>query len=212
MERRIFGISENLAPQTRKNEPIKSVFAWKRSCRRPPARLGGVKSNRLICYLVAFLTLILDVATKNWATSTLSDGQPREIVGSILKFHYTRNSGAAFSLATGSTWIFTLVATAVALIVIYVAGKIVSRRWALALGLLLGGSLGNLADRIFRSPGHLSGHVVDWIELPHWPIFNIADSAIVLAALIITLLSARGIGYRDHDSSKNEPEELSDKQ
>jgi signal peptidase II len=210
MERRRFGISENLAPQTSKNEPKYSAFALKGSCRRSPARLGGVKSSRLICYLVAILTLSLDVATKNWAASTLSDRQPREIIGSILKFHYTRNSGAAFSLATGSTWIFTLVATVVALTVIVVAGKIGSRRWALALGLLLGGSLGNLGDRIFRSPGHLSGHVVDWIELPHWPIFNIADSAIVIAALIITLLSARGIGYRDHDASNTEPKELSD--
>jgi signal peptidase II len=164
----------------------------------------------VICYLVALLTLIADIATKSWAVSALSSGQPREVLGPLLKFHYARNPGAAFSFATGSTWIFTLVATVVALIVIFVAGRIVSRRWALALGLLLGGSLGNLGDRIFRSPGHLRGLVVDWIELPHWPIFNIADSAIVIAALIITLLSARGIGYRDHDASNTEPKELSD--
>jgi signal peptidase II len=155
-----------------------------------------VKNGRVICYLVALVTLIADIATKNWAVATLSEGQPREVLGPLLKLHYARNSGAAFSLATGATWLFTIVATVVAVAVIVVAGRIVSKRWALALGLLLGGSLGNLGDRIFRAPGHFRGLVVDWIELPHWPIFNIADSAIVFAAAIIAILSARGIGYR----------------
>jgi signal peptidase II len=75
----------------------------------------------------------------------------------------------------------------------YVAPRIVDRNWALLLGLLLGGVLGNFSDRIFRSPGFFQGHVIDWIELPHWPIFNVADSAIVLAAGISIILSARNI-------------------
>ena len=157
----------------------------------------AVFRGRTICYLVALLALGTDIATKSWAVASLSNGQPRPIVGSFLKFQYARNSGAAFSMATGSTWIFTLVAAFVVVGIVVVAGRIRSLAWAVALGLLLGGSLGNLSDRIFRSPGQFRGRVVDWIELPHWPIFNIADSAIVIAASLIALLSIRGIGYRD---------------
>lgn len=148
---------------------------------------------------MALLALITDVATKSWAVSALADGQPRYVVGSLLRFQYARNPGAAFSFATGSTWIFTLVASIVALTIIVVAKQISSPAWAVALGLLLGGSLGNLSDRVFRSPGQFRGLVVDWIELPHWPIFNIADSVIVIAAVMIALLSARGVGFRDED-------------
>ncbi len=174
-----------------------------------PVRLASVKSGRAICYLVACLTLLTDVATKNWAVTSLADGEPRKVLGALLDFHYVRNPGAAFSFATGSTWIFTLVAAVVSITVIVIARKIVSRPWALALGLLLGGALGNLGDRVFRSPGHLRGLVVDWIELPHWPIFNIADAAIVIAAGFITILSIRGVGYRDqsrlsHQSERSE--------
>ena len=158
----------------------------------------------MICYLVALLALVADIATKSWAVASLSNGQPRQVVGSLLKFQYARNSGAAFSMATGSTWIFTLVASFVAIGIIVIAGRIKSRAWAVALGLLLGGSLGNLSDRIFRSPGHFRGLVVDWIELPHWPIFNIADSVIVTAACLIVLLSIRGIGYRDEVGHRQE--------
>lgn len=169
-----------------------------------------MKVGQVISYSVAVPTLLADVATKNWAASTLSDGQPRNVVGTLLKFHYTRNPGAAFSFATGSTWIFTVVALAVSISVIGLAGRVTSRPWAVALGLLLGGSLGNLGDRVFRSPGMFRGLVVDWIELPHWPIFNLADSAIVTAAVLITILSIRGVGYRDEHRPdlSNETSEL----
>jgi len=156
-----------------------------------------VKSGRLICYSVALLTLITDLLTKTWAVRALVDGQPHQILGPLLSFHYVRNPGAAFSLATGSTWIFTVISTAVSIAVVVLVGRTSSRTWALALGLLLGGALGNLGDRVFRSPGGFRGLVVDWIELPHWPIFNIADSAIVTAAAIIVILSIRGIGFLD---------------
>lgn len=155
-----------------------------------------VKSGRAICYLVALLTLATDVATKSWAVSTLVDGRPRQVLGTLLQFHYARNPGAAFSMATGSTWILALVAMAVSISIIVLAGRIGSRPWAIALGLVLGGSLGNLMDRVFRSPGSFRGLVVDWIELPHWPIFNIADSSIVCAAILVTILSVKGVGYR----------------
>ena len=166
-----------------------------------------MKSGRLICYLVAALTLLADVASKTWAVTALADGEKHRVIGALLSFHYARNPGAAFSFATGSTWVFTLISTAVSISILIMARKISSGPWALALGLLLGGALGNLGDRVFRSPGALRGLVVDWIELPHWPIFNIADSAIVTAAVLIAVASIRGVGFRD--GSQNERSEQS---
>ena len=78
-------------------------------------------------------------------------------------------------------------------VIFYYSTRITSKGWAVVLGLVMGGIIGNLIDRIFREPGMLRGHVIDWMQLPHWPIFNIADSAIVIAALISMVLSARNI-------------------
>ena len=100
--------------------------------------------------------------------------------------------GAAFSVGTGYTIVFTLIAAAVVVAILRVSRRLYSRRWAIALGALLGGALGNLLDRMFRDPGPLRGHVVDWIELPHWPVFNLADSAIVGAAVLMVLLAVTG--------------------
>lgn len=174
--------------------------------RLTPAKLSGVIGGRLTSYLVASATLLVDLVTKTWAVATLSTGEPREVIGSLLKFHYARNSGAAFSLGTGSTWIFTLIAIAVVIAIVFYAKRVENRMWATAFGLVLGGALGNLADRVFRAPGAFHGHVVDWIELPHWPIFNIADSAIVIAACLIVLLSLRGVGLREVGSIGNRGE------
>jgi signal peptidase II len=91
------------------------------------------------------------------------------------------------------TWIFTVVATAVAITIVRVSRKLGSVGWSVALGLLLGGALGNLSDRLFRAPGFAVGHVVDFLELPYWPVFNVADSCIVSSALLIALLGLRGI-------------------
>ncbi len=174
--------------------------------RLAPARLSGVTDGRLTSYLVASATFLVDLVTKTWVVATLSTGEPRKVIGSLLKFHYARNSGAAFSLGTGSTLIFTFIATAVAIAIVFYAKQVRNRVWATAFGLVLGGALGNLADRIFRTPGAFRGHVVDWIELPHWPIFNIADSAIVVAACLIVLLSLRGVGLREASSIGNRGE------
>ena len=118
---------------------------------------------------------------------------PREVLGSLLKFTLVRNSGAAFSFASGFTILFSLLAVAVIATIIRCASVITSRGWLFTAGLLLGGVLGNVTDRLFRSPGFLTGHVIDWIELPHWPIFNIADIAIFSAAIIAFVLSLRNI-------------------
>lgn len=144
--------------------------------------------------LVAVVGYGIDQATKAWAAASLDPWHPRELVGTLLQLHLTRNPGAAFSIATNATWLLTAIATAVIIATIVVARRLHSRAWACALGLLIGGALGNLTDRIFRAPGGGEGHVVDFLELPHWPIFNVADMCVVGAACLIALLALRGVG------------------
>lgn len=145
-------------------------------------------------YLVAALTWGLDLASKIWAVNNLSSRNPIKILGSFFQLTLVRNSGAAFSFATGATVIFTAISIAAATAIIYYSTKITSLGWATALGLVLGGVLGNLTDRIFRSPGFFKGEVIDWLELTHWPVFNLADSAIVVAAFLAIVLSIRNVG------------------
>ena len=140
----------------------------------------------------AWIIWLFDFVTKSWALQSLS-AEPRKILGSILQFTLVFNSGAAFSLATGFTILFSLLALGVVIAVIYFAPKITSTGWQFTIGLLLGGVLGNLTDRIFREPSFLSGYVIDWIQIPHWPVFNLADSAICIAAAIAFVLSVRDI-------------------
>ena len=129
------------------------------------------------------------MATKRWAETSLQGKEPIHVIGALLKFTYTTNSGAAFSLATNATLFLSSFALIVGACVIYFSRKITSRAWALAAGLLLGGISGNLWNRLFSPPGGLQGEVIDWIELPHWPIFNIADTAVVCAAVIVCVLA-----------------------
>ncbi|MEP7034119.1 MAG: signal peptidase II [Dermatophilaceae bacterium] len=155
-----------------------------------------------------------DQLTKAWVSANLQPGQPRELVGTLLQLNLTRNSGAAFSIATGSTLILTVIASAVVIFIVFTARRLGSRAWAIALGLLLGGSLGNLTDRMLRYPGPGRGHVVDFLQLPNFPIFNFGDSAIVCAAILIALLAFRGINVdgthavdhsRKHGPSEKQP-------
>jgi signal peptidase II len=143
-------------------------------------------------FATAWTIWLLDFATKVWALTSLSS-EPRKIIGNFLQFTLVHNSGAAFNFATGFAIAFSLLALAVVIAVIYFAPKITSRGWQISIGLLLGGVLGNLTDRIFREPSFLNGHVIDWIQIPHWPVFNIADSAICIAAVISFALSLRNV-------------------
>jgi signal peptidase II len=136
--------------------------------------------------------LALDIASKAIVVATLSDRAPVRILGGLLTFRESRNSGAAFSIGTSMTAVFTLIAVGVIVFIVRTSRRIYSLPWAVALGLLLGGAMGNLGDRIFRSPGPFRGWVVDWIELPHWPVFNLADSAIVCGGVLMVLIAARG--------------------
>ena len=144
-------------------------------------------------YTIAWAVWLVDFATKVWAINNLSASNSTKIIGNFLQLTLIRNSGAAFSLAQGATIIFTFFAIFVVGAIAYYAPRITSRGWAIVLGLALGGVLGNLSDRIFRSPGYFTGHVIDWIELTHWPVFNLADTAIVVAAGIAVILSIRNI-------------------
>ena len=148
-------------------------------------------------YLVAALTWGLDLASKIWAVNNLSARNPVEMLGSFFQLTLVRNPGAAFSFATGATVIFTGIAFAAVIVIVYYSSKITSLGWATTLGLLLGGVLGNLTDRLFRSPGFFKGEVIDWLEIINWPVFNLADSAIVVAAFLAIVLTIRNIGPVD---------------
>ena len=156
---------------------------------------------------VALTVLALDIVSKVLVVAKLSGRPPVRLLGSFLQLTELRNPGAAFSIGTSMTLVFSAIAVTVIVIILRTARRIRSLGWALTLGLLLGGATGNLADRIFRSPGLFRGYVVDWIELPHWPVFNLADSAIVCGGVLAVLLSMRGIrldGLRDEPGDGGE--------
>jgi signal peptidase II len=143
---------------------------------------------------VALGVVALDVATKVWVVASLAGEPAVEVVGRWLRLTYVRNPGAAFNLGGGLTVVFSLVAIGVSIAIIRVAPRLGSVGWAVALGGILGGALGNLIDRLFRDPGVFRGYVVDWIQVPNFPVFNVADSAIVCSAALMVVLSLRGIG------------------
>ena len=148
-------------------------------------------------YLVAALTWGLDLSAKIWAVNNLSARNPVEILGSFFQLTLVRNPGAAFGFATGATVVLTGVAIAAVIVIVYYSSKITSLGWATTLGLLIGGVLGNLTDRLFRSPGFFKGEVIDWLEITNWPVFNLADSAIVIAAFLAIVLTIRKVGPID---------------
>ncbi len=153
---------------------------------------SGRRRRIVLFALVAAVVLAADVASKIVAMAHLSDRGPVPLLGGLLTLNLVRNPGAAFGLATGYTVVLSLVALGVAVVVVRLSRSLRSTPWAIAFGLLLGGALGNLSDRIFRSPGVLRGHVVDFLQLPHWPVFNLADSSICLAAGVIIVMALRG--------------------
>lgn len=152
---------------------------------------------------VATVVLALDVITKVLAVKYLTPGQPVSIIGDTVTWTLVRNSGAAFSMATGYTWVLTLVAMSVVVGIIWMGRRLVSPWWAVGLGMILGGALGNLIDRFFRAPGPLRGHVVDFLSIGWWPVFNVADPAVVCGAILLVALSL--FGY-DFDVVGRQPE------
>jgi signal peptidase II len=156
------------------------------------SRLGLLLSIAVVAWLV-------DLTTKVIAQRELADRGPVDLVGSLLRLNLTRNAGAAFSTGRSLTPVIAVFAVVAFVVVLVLARRVGTTGWAWALGLLLAGIAGNLTDRIFREPGPLRGHVIDFLQLPHWPIFNVADICINAAAVLIVLQSARGIPLRGHE-------------
>ncbi|XJF15794.1 signal peptidase II [Mycobacterium sp. AMU20-3851] len=157
---------------------------------------------------IAGVVLVLDIVTKVLAVRLLVPGQPVSIIGDTVTWTLVRNSGAAFSMATGYTWVLTLIATGVVIGIIWMGRRLVSPWWALGLGMILGGALGNLVDRFFRSPGPLRGHVVDFLSVGWWPVFNVADPAVVGGAILLVVLSLFGFDF--DTAGRREPDGASD--
>ncbi len=157
-----------------------------------PVPTGGRRRLYAVLLGLAAATLVLDQATKAWALASLTPGEAVNLVGSALRLNLIRNPGAAFSLGDGSTWVLTVISLTILVFVSVSARKVGNLPWAVALGLLLGGALGNLVDRFLRAPGPGRGHVVDFIDYFGFFVGNVADIAIVVAAGLIMVLTFRG--------------------
>ena len=154
---------------------------------------------------VALLVILIDQLTKAWALAVLqpriaSGEGPIEVVGQWFRLTFVENTGAGFGIGAGFTWLFAIIAAVVAVVIIRTATKLGSMPWAIALGGLLGGAVGNLIDRLVRAPGFGEeyagpgqGYVVDFFQLPYWPVFNVADMAIVGSAILMVVLTIRGV-------------------
>lgn len=154
---------------------------------------------RLLFVAIAIAGLAIDQVSKSVALQKLADGDV-EVFGSWFVLHLTRNPGAAFSTGTQYTFLLSLVAIGAVCVVLFLSRRIGSVAWSVAMGMLLAGVAGNLTDRVFREPSPLRGHVIDFLMLPNWPVFNIADICINVAAGLILVQAFRGIrldGSRD---------------
>ncbi|MFI6118541.1 signal peptidase II [Streptomyces sp. NPDC051064] len=154
---------------------------------------GRGRKKILVLLGVAVLAYLLDLISKMIVVAKLEHEEPIEIFGDWLKLDAIRNAGAAFGIGEAFTVIFTAIAAIVIIVIVRLARKLYSLPWAIALGLLLGGALGNLTDRVFRAPGVFEGAVVDFIAPAHFAVFNLADSAIVCGGILIVILSFKGL-------------------
>ena len=152
----------------------------------------------LTLYGIAAAVLALDRVTKVLAERNLQDG-PVELIPGVLDLRYTTNPGGAFGLFGGIPWLFVAISAAVVVAIVLASRRLPATASAVGLGLVLGGAIGNLIDRAIRGPG-FSGEVVDFIDLQVWPIFNVADSAIVIGAAVL-LLS----GLRRQPAARDDP-------
>jgi lipoprotein signal peptidase len=160
----------------------------------------------LVLIVVALVVLAIDQIAKYLVVTRLEENRQVDVLGWLLKFDYVRNPGAAFSIGTDSTWIFSIIATGVLIFVIWYARRIRSVGWAVLFGLLLGGLLGNLSDRLFRPPGFGVGEVVDFVQIPLLPaIFNLADVAIVTSMALFLILTLVGVGMTGRRDAGSAP-------
>ena len=174
----------SLNPSDPADEPVDEV-------RRATARTRSL----VIFASLAACGYAVDVISKVVAVARLTDQPPVPVLGDLLQLTLVRNPGAAFSTGTSYTFLLSLVAVTATIVVLFMARRLRNNMWAVGLGCLLGGVLGNLTDRIFRQPAVLRGHVVDFLALPHWPVFNVADMCINIAAAVIIVQAIRGVSH-----------------
>ncbi|MFI6643785.1 signal peptidase II [Streptomyces sp. NPDC050504] len=181
--------SEEQGPEERSGAVAGSARAGQDGAAAAPR--GGRKIA--VLFAVALVAYLLDLGSKMLVVAKLEHHEPIELIGDLLKLHAIRNPGAAFGMGEAFTIVFTFIAATVIVVIAKLARKLYSLPWAIALGLLLGGALGNLTDRIFRSPGVFEGAVVDFIAPARFAVFNLADSAIVCGGILIVILSFKGL-------------------
>jgi len=183
-----------MSPASRRRSPP-ATRALAATEPRTKARAQKVSVSALIALVVVALAVYaLDQGSKYLIVANLNENDQIEVLGTLLQFHFVKNSGAAFSLASGTTWIFSIAASAVTVFILYFARRIRSIGWAVLFGMLLGGTTGNLTDRLFREPGFGVGHVVDFVQIAGFPaIFNIADSFICASMVLFVILTVRGV-------------------
>lgn len=163
----------------------------------PARRTGAGRKRAKMLLLIAVVVLIADLVSKIAVVALMTPRVPVNLIGDQIRLLLVRNPGAAFSMATGMTWILTIVAVGVVIGIIRYGRRLTSPWWALGLGLVLGGALGNLIDRFFRAPGPLQGHVVDFVAVGSFPVFNVADSAITVGAILLVALTLFGVEPAD---------------
>lgn len=165
----------------------------------PPAAPVRPRKVGLLAAIAATV-VILDLISKIIVVATIQPGEPVRVLGGLVYLSLIRNPGAAFSMATGMTWVLALIAIGVVVFIIRMAPRLRSTPWAVSLGLVLGGAIGNLIDRIFRAPGFLQGHVVDFVSVfgpnaEYFPVFNVADSAITIGGISLVITALLGIDF-----------------
>ncbi|MEH1030382.1 signal peptidase II [Micromonospora profundi] len=160
---------------------------------------GGRARRRAVAVLagIALVSLVTDLVTKHLALAALTDREPVRILGGLVYLSLTRNSGAAWSIGSDYTWVFPLITIGVVGWIVFMALRLRSLPWAISLGLVLGGALGNLVDRIFRAPAPFHGHVVDMVSVfgpygEYFPVFNVADSSLFCGVVLAVLLELTG--------------------
>ncbi|MDT7784307.1 MAG: signal peptidase [Pseudonocardiales bacterium] len=204
---------ETPAPETDAEKPAERVVSADDVIEPEFSITGSLPEPRTrILAILAAGVLALDVLTKVLSVAFLEGADPIKLFGGVLYLTFVRNPGAAFGMAEGMTWILALIALGVAGFILWISRNLRSQPWAIGLGLVLGGAVGNLADRLFREPGPMRGHVVDFLSLfdPFgrvWPVFNVADMAIVCGGATIVVLA---LMQHDYDGTVHKEEKKVD--
>lgn len=166
--------------------------------------MSAARRSAILLYSVAGAALLLDQLSKAWVEHALSGRPPIRVIPGVLSLTYTTNSGGAFGFGESAPWLFAGATIVVSAVIVVVSTRPVRPWIAVSLGLILGGALGNLADRVANGAG-FGGRVTDFIDLQVWPIFNLADTAIVLGAAILAVASFDGTGDHVEPSGASGP-------